>query len=78
MEELVKDYQKKNQLTETGIADLVLRQQLDEKPKKVIGQTIKPTATPTVKPTIKPKAKLTIKLTATPSTTPSVESTTTP
>ncbi|MEO3703906.1 hypothetical protein [Trichormus azollae] len=26
MEELVKDYHKKNQLTETGIADLVLRQ----------------------------------------------------
>ena len=82
MEELVKEYQKKNQLTETGIADLVLRQKLDENAKKAIGQTMKPTAKPTVKPTTKPKATPTVKPTATPSTTPSTtpsaESTTTP
>ncbi|WP_016950669.1 peptidoglycan-binding protein [Anabaena sp. PCC 7108] len=52
LEELVKEYQKKNQLTETGIADLALRQKLNEEAKTVIGLP-----TPSPKPTAKPMAK---------------------
>ncbi|WP_071188250.1 peptidoglycan-binding protein [Trichormus sp. NMC-1] len=54
LEELVKEYQKKNQLTETGIADLALRQKLNEEAKTVIGLPTTPTVKPTAKPTVKP------------------------
>lgn len=54
----VKKYQKKLQLTETGIADLKLRQTLD---KEVRAMLQKPTATPTTKPTITPSPKPTAK-----------------
>lgn len=79
LEELVKEYQKKHQLSETGIADLQLRQKINEEVKTIITKpvtkpepTAKPTVTPTAKPTIKPTAKPTIKptATATPTATP--------
>ncbi|WP_066384654.1 peptidoglycan-binding domain-containing protein, partial [Anabaena sp. CA = ATCC 33047] len=60
-EELVKEYQKKNQLEETGIANLALRQKLDKEAKEIINQPAtkpspKPTATPTSTPSPKPTA----------------------
>ncbi|MHC5722985.1 MAG: peptidoglycan-binding protein, partial [Nostoc sp.] len=60
-EAVVKEYQKKYQLQETGIANLALRQKLNEEAKTVFSQptatpTAKPTATPTSKPTSKPTA----------------------
>jgi peptidoglycan hydrolase-like protein with peptidoglycan-binding domain len=79
LEELVKEYQKKHQLSETGIADLQLRQKINEEVKTIITKpvtkpepTVTPTATPTAKPTIKPTAKPTVKptATATPTATP--------
>ncbi|MGJ5631037.1 peptidoglycan-binding domain-containing protein, partial [Nostoc sp. CALU 1950] len=55
MEAAVKEYQKKNQLEETGIANLALRQKLDQEAKTLLGQpTAKPTAKPTATPTAKP------------------------
>ncbi len=52
--ELIKQYQKKSQLPETGIADLALRQKLNEEAKATVGlPATKPTAKP--KPTVKPK-----------------------
>ncbi|WP_413199678.1 peptidoglycan-binding protein [Nostoc piscinale] len=54
-EQLIKEYQKKNQLSETGIADLALRQKLDAAAKEVIGKPKpQPTAKPTAKPTVQP------------------------
>ncbi|MFN7854192.1 MAG: peptidoglycan-binding protein [Dolichospermum sp.] len=76
LEELVKEYQKKHQLSETGIADLQLRQKLNEEVKNVIDKptpTATPTATPTVKPTAKPTVKPTVKPTATPTATPTTK-----
>lgn len=69
LEELVKEYQKKHQLSETGIADLQLRQKLNEEVKNVIDKPT-PTATPTATPTVKPTATPTTKPTATPTATP--------
>jgi len=69
VEDSVKEYQKKNQLKETGIADLVLRQKLDKDAKEVLSKlsnesaSPKSQATPTpstngkVKPMSKPMAK---------------------
>jgi peptidoglycan hydrolase-like protein with peptidoglycan-binding domain len=85
LEELVKEYQKKHQLSETGIADLRLRQKLNEEVKNIIDKltptatpTVTPTATPTAKPTVKPTAKPTVKPTATPTATPTVKPTAKP
>ncbi|MEH2170295.1 MAG: peptidoglycan-binding protein [Nostoc sp.] len=70
-EEVVKEYQKKYQLQETGIANLALRQKLNEEAKTLFSQpTPKPTAKPTTKPTAKP--------TATPMSTPMSTPTETP
>jgi peptidoglycan hydrolase-like protein with peptidoglycan-binding domain len=91
-EQLIKEYQKKNQLTETGIADLRLRQRLDEEAKKVVfGETKptptptatptsqpSPTATPTTKPTTRPTSKPTTRPTTKPTTRPTSKPTTTP
>jgi peptidoglycan hydrolase-like protein with peptidoglycan-binding domain len=71
MEEVVKEYQKKYQLQETGIANLALRQKVNEEAKTVFSQ---PTATPTTKPTVKPTAKPMAK----PTTSPLVSPTTSP
>ncbi|HLO85614.1 MAG TPA: peptidoglycan-binding domain-containing protein [Nostocaceae cyanobacterium] len=77
-EQLIKEYQKKNQLPETGIADLRLRQRLDEEAKKVVFGGSKPTPTPTATPTAKPTATPTTKPTATPTTKPTATPTATP
>ncbi|WP_427162769.1 peptidoglycan-binding domain-containing protein [Aliinostoc sp. HNIBRCY26] len=78
-EELVKEYQKKNQLQETGIANLALRQKLDQEAKNIINQPgSKPTPTPTATPTTKPTATPTTKPTATPTTKPTATPTTKP
>jgi peptidoglycan hydrolase-like protein with peptidoglycan-binding domain len=70
-EQLIKEFQKKNQLTETGIADLALRQKLNAEARETIGQpTTQPSPTPTAKPTTKPTAKPTVKPTATPTAKP--------
>jgi len=85
LEELVKEYQKKHQLSETGIADLQLRQKLNEEVKTIITKpvtkpepTVKPTATPTVKPTAKPTVKPTATPTAKPTAKPTVKPTVKP
>jgi peptidoglycan hydrolase-like protein with peptidoglycan-binding domain len=83
MEELVKEYQKKHQLPETGIADLQLRQRLNEEVKNIISTpvtkpTAKPTTKPTTKPTAKPTATPTTKPTAKPTTKPTAKPTATP
>ena len=85
LEELVKEYQKKHQLSETGIADLRLRQKLNEEVKNIIDKptptatpTVTPTATPTAKPTVKPTAKPTAKPTVKPTATPTVKPTVKP
>jgi peptidoglycan hydrolase-like protein with peptidoglycan-binding domain len=88
-EESVKEYQKKHQLSETGIADLQLRQRLNEEVKSIISTpvanptpTAKPTATatPTAKPTATPTAKPTATATPTakPTATPTAKPTATP
>ncbi|MBD2495642.1 peptidoglycan-binding protein [Nostoc sp. FACHB-280] len=80
-EQLIKEYQKKNQLSETGIADLALRQKLNAEAKETIGKPQpQPTATPTTKPTAKPTATPTAKPTAkpTPTTKPTAKPTATP
>jgi peptidoglycan hydrolase-like protein with peptidoglycan-binding domain len=83
VEELVKEYQKKHQLPENGIADLRLRQKLNEEVKNIIGKpvskpTTKPTAEPTTKPTAEPTTKPTATPTAEPTTKPTAKPTTTP
>jgi len=78
-EAAVKEYQKKNQLQETGIANLALRQKLDAEAKALVGQpTPKPSPTPTAKPTTKPRSVPSPTPTATPSPTPSPTPTATP
>lgn len=84
LEELVKEYQKKHQLSETGIADLQLRQKINEEVKTIITKpvtkpepTVTPTAKPTVTPTVKPTVKPTIKPTAKPTVKPTVKPTAT-
>ncbi|MBE9231196.1 peptidoglycan-binding protein [Cuspidothrix issatschenkoi LEGE 03284] len=66
-EEVVKEYQKKHQMPETGIADLKLRQKLNEEVKNIITKPVtKPSPTPTATPTATPTTKPTAKPTATP------------
>jgi len=74
-EAAVKEYQKKYQLQETGIANLALRQKLNEEAKTVFSQ---PTATPTPKPMSTPRSKPTATPTATPMSTPTATPTATP
>ena len=81
LEELVKEYQKKHQLSETGIADLQLRQKLNEEVKNIIDKPVtkpEPTATPTATPTAKPTAKPTVTPTAKPTVKPMAKPTVTP
>ncbi|MFN4876271.1 MAG: peptidoglycan-binding protein [Aphanizomenon sp.] len=67
LEELVKEYQKQHQLSETGIADLQLRQKLNAEVQAIINERVtKPTAKPTTKPTATPTTKPTATPTATP------------
>ncbi|WP_193197799.1 peptidoglycan-binding protein [Nostoc sp. MG11] len=78
-EEVVKEFQKKYQLQETGIANLALRQKLNEEAKKAFSQpTVKPTATPRATPTVKPTATPRATPTATPTVTPTATPTATP
>ena len=70
-EAVVKQYQKKNQLPETGIADLALRQKLDQEAESNIKN---PASTPTTKPSTKPTASPEV----TPTPTASPEATSTP
>ncbi len=86
-EAAVKEFQRKFQLKETGIADLTLRHKLNEEAKKVVSQpsnaptpepTVKPTGKPTVKPRVKPRVKPTATPTATPTDTPTDTPTATP
>ena len=81
LEELVKEYQKKHQLSETGIADLQLRQKINEEVKTIITKPVtkpEPTVTPTAKPTVTPTAKPTAKPTVKPTTKPTVKPTVKP
>ena len=81
LEELVKEYQKKHQLSETGIADLQLRQKINEEVKTIITKPVtkpEPTVTPTAKPPAKPTVKPTVKPTATATPTPTATATATP
>lgn len=71
----VKQYQKKNQLQETGIADLALRQKLDQQAENLISN---PTSTPAKKPSTKPKATPSASPTETSTPTASPEATSTP
>ncbi|MGH1396637.1 MAG: peptidoglycan-binding protein [Trichormus sp.] len=83
-EALVKEYQKKNKLQETGIANLALRQKLDEEAKKIINQETKPSpsptprATPTTKPSPSPTPRATPTTKPSPSPTPRATPTTKP
>jgi peptidoglycan hydrolase-like protein with peptidoglycan-binding domain len=83
-EAMVKAFQKKFQLQETGIADLAVRQKLDQEAKKVIGSKptspTKPSTTtkPKVKPTPTPTPVTTITPAPTPEETPTPEVTPTP
>jgi peptidoglycan hydrolase-like protein with peptidoglycan-binding domain len=72
-EAAVKQYQKKNQLPETGIADLALRQKLDKEAENLISA---PAPTSTKKPSTKPKPSPTP--TASPEETSTPETTSTP
>ncbi|MBO3460828.1 peptidoglycan-binding protein [Aetokthonos hydrillicola Thurmond2011] len=73
----VKQYQKKNQLPETGIADLALRQKLDKEAENLVSSPAS-TSTPTKKPSTKPKASPTPTPTASPEETSTPEATSTP
>ncbi|BAY69454.1 peptidoglycan-binding domain-containing protein [Trichormus variabilis] len=74
-EAAIKEFQKKHQLEATGIANLALRQKLDEEAKKVIS---KPSTQPTVKPSPSPTAKPTASPTAKPAASPTSKPTTSP
>ncbi|MUG97065.1 peptidoglycan-binding protein [Scytonema sp. UIC 10036] len=78
-EAAVKLYQKKVGLQETGIADLALRQRLDQEAKEILNKT-EPTPTaepsPTTSPTSKPQP--TRKPSSTPTTSPKPKPTSTP
>ncbi|MBR8835947.1 MAG: peptidoglycan-binding protein [Stigonema ocellatum SAG 48.90 = DSM 106950] len=69
-EAAVRQYQKKNQLQETGIADLPLRQKLDQEAESNINN---PASTPSKVPSTKPKASPTAspEATSTPTESPS-------
>ncbi|NJR75849.1 MAG: peptidoglycan-binding protein [Scytonema sp. CRU_2_7] len=84
-EAAVKQYQKKLGLKETGIADLALRQKLNEEAQEIKKEptsapTTKPSPKPTTSPTAQPTptAKPTKTPTSTPRTTPTAKPTTTP
>lgn len=80
-EAVVRAYQKKNELTETGIADLALRQKLDQEASNILDKkpttspTTKPTTKPTTRPTGKPVTRPTPKPTPTPTETATPEAT---
>ncbi|AFY44603.1 peptidoglycan-binding protein [Nostoc sp. PCC 7107] len=72
-EQLIKEYQKKNQLSETGIANLALRQKLNADAREIVGKPQSPSSPqPTAKPTAKPTA------TPTPTPTPTAKPQTAP
>ncbi|MBH8564264.1 peptidoglycan-binding protein [Nostoc sp. CENA67] len=84
-EAAVKEFQKKYNLQQTGIANLALRQKLNEEAKKAISQpgtqpssqpTSSPSPTPTATPTATPRSTATPTPTSTP--TPTVTPTSTP
>ncbi|MBE9208801.1 peptidoglycan-binding protein [Nostoc sp. LEGE 06077] len=78
-EQLIKEYQKKNQLQETGIANLALRQKLNADAKEIVGKPQSPSSPqPTVKPTAKPTSKPQTTPTAIPTATPTAKPQTTP
>jgi peptidoglycan hydrolase-like protein with peptidoglycan-binding domain len=58
VEDSVKEYQKKNQLKETGIADLVLRQKLDKDAKDILSKLSSESSLPKSKSTPTPSAKV--------------------
>ena len=72
-EAVVREFQKKYQFEETGIADLALRQRLDQEAKNSLNK--QPTATPTTRPTVQPRTTPRTKPTPTPAatTTPTPE-----
>jgi peptidoglycan hydrolase-like protein with peptidoglycan-binding domain len=72
-EAMIKEFQKKYQLKETGIADLALRQKLDQEAKNVLGNPASTTTTPA-----KPSRKKPTKVAPTPNVTPTPEVTGTP
>jgi len=79
-EAAVKEFQKKFQITETGIADLPTRQKLDEEARKLLkkpADTVAPPKKPTTKPTPskKPRPTTSPSPEATPTTSPSPEAT---
>ncbi len=74
-EAAVKQYQKKNQQQETGIADLALRQKLDQEAENLIKNpastpTKKPSAKPTTSPTSTPTPSASPEATSSPTATP--------
>ena len=75
-EAAVKEFQKKFQLEQTGIADLALRQKLDQEAKNILEKN--PATTPTTKPTRKPRTTPTPTPTATETPTPEATPTETP
>ncbi|BAZ05211.1 peptidoglycan-binding domain-containing protein [Calothrix sp. NIES-3974] len=80
-EAAIKQYQKKLQLEETGIADLALRQKLDQEARELLDKEPEqptPTSTPTPKPTPTPTSTPTPKPTPTPTSTPTPKPTPTP
>ncbi|WP_414755182.1 peptidoglycan-binding protein [Anabaena sp. CCY 9910] len=86
-EAAIKEFQTKHKLEATGIANLALRQKLDEEAKKVITKpstqpTAKPspspTASPTAKPTVSPTSKPTVSPTSKPTASPTAKPTVSP
>jgi peptidoglycan hydrolase-like protein with peptidoglycan-binding domain len=71
-EAVVKEFQKKYQLPETGIADLALRQKLNEEAKNILGNNPASTITTPAKPSRRKPTKVT------PTPTPAVTETPTP
>jgi peptidoglycan hydrolase-like protein with peptidoglycan-binding domain len=71
-EAAVKEFQKKFQLQETGIADLAVRQKLDQEAKSILGSKPTPPTKPsrTTKPKVKPTPTATPTATFTPVPTP--------
>ncbi len=77
-EAVVKEFQKKFQLQETGIADLALRQKLNEEAKNVLGNNPTSTTTTPAKPSRRKPTRVTPTPKATPTETPEVTPTETP